>query len=126
VKIYIGGPMRGYNEFNFPAFDAMRDRIKTLDSSFEVVSPADLDREIGFDETQNSLDGFSCEDAMERDIKAMRDVDALILLSGSEWSKGARVEEAYARYRGIPVFYEAEFHQLMEHVVTKTLIKGTK
>lgn len=103
--------MRGYEKFNFPAFDAMAERLKKMDVI--PVSPATLDREAENNAhiEEQPLENFSStlEDFMERDIHAMRDVDALILLNGWHESKGAAVELAYARYRGIPVFTEREF-----------------
>lgn len=38
--------MRGHRLFNFPSFDRARDELKA--KGFEVVSPADIDREGGF------------------------------------------------------------------------------
>jgi len=40
--VYIAGPMRGYESFNFPAFDKARDTF--LGMGFNVISPADIDR----------------------------------------------------------------------------------
>lgn len=40
--VYVAGPMRGYEKFNFPAFDNARNRM--LDLGFNVISPADIDR----------------------------------------------------------------------------------
>ena len=47
MTIYIAGKMRGIPYYNFPAFDAARDRLR--ECGFSVVSPADLDRDVGFD-----------------------------------------------------------------------------
>lgn len=44
-RAYIAGPMRGYDRFNFPAFDAAKDRL--IEMGWDVVSPADLDRAVG-------------------------------------------------------------------------------
>jgi len=38
-SIYIAGPMTGYPEFNFPAFDAARDY---LERDWNVISPASV------------------------------------------------------------------------------------
>jgi hypothetical protein len=46
-RIYIAGPMRGHKHYNFPAFDAAAERLRRL--GFEPVSPADMDRALGFD-----------------------------------------------------------------------------
>lgn len=40
--VYIAGPMRGIEKFNFPAFDAARDAF--VAKGFNVISPADIDR----------------------------------------------------------------------------------
>lgn len=39
---YVAGPMRGCEKFNFPAFDACRDKL--LAQGYNVISPADIDR----------------------------------------------------------------------------------
>lgn len=39
---YIAGPMRGYEQFNFPAFDEARQIMVGL--GYNVISPADIDR----------------------------------------------------------------------------------
>jgi hypothetical protein len=46
--VYIAGPMRGYDKFNFPAFDAARDRFTAM--KWHVISPADIDRADNKDE----------------------------------------------------------------------------
>ena len=42
VKIYLAGPMTGYDKFNFPAFDFWFDFLTQAGHS--VFSPADNDR----------------------------------------------------------------------------------
>lgn len=44
-KIYIAGPMRGHELYNFPAFDAAEARLRRL--GYDVVNPAALDRARG-------------------------------------------------------------------------------
>ena len=41
-KIYIAGPMRGYENFNFPAFDAAAQLYRAI--GYEVFNPADKDK----------------------------------------------------------------------------------
>lgn len=43
MRIYIAGPMRGYPNFNFPAFDEAAARGRAL--GHEIISPAEIDRE---------------------------------------------------------------------------------
>lgn len=110
--IYIAGPMRGIKHFNFPAFDAAKELLRR---DYEVVSPADLDRAQGFDETDfpNDFDwvdlqsiGFSLHDAIDRDVKALKRCDAIYMLDGWERSKGAKAEKAMAEWLGLEVMYE--------------------
>lgn len=100
-KVYIAGPMRGYDQFNFPAFDDAADFLRTC--GYEVISPAEMDRELGFDETKNSLEGLDLDDARKRDLEAVMLVDMVAVLPGWRQSKGARAEVALAEWRGIPV-----------------------
>ena len=44
LTVYIAGPMRGYPRFNFDAFDAA---AEMLQDTCDVISPAQLDRDIG-------------------------------------------------------------------------------
>jgi hypothetical protein len=101
-SIYIAGPMTGYAEFNFPAFDKARD---ILEPDWHVISPADMDRELGFEVWHDVTPTFE-RNAMLRDIDAVMQVDAVYALKGWERSKGASAEVALAKWRGIPVHYE--------------------
>lgn len=95
--------MRSIPEWNFPAFDEARDRW--LACGWEVVSPADLDRDIGFNEEVRELPHDFIRGAMKRDLHAIADVcTAIALLPGWESSKGTAVELALARVLGLPVY----------------------
>ena len=100
MVVYIGGPMRGIECFNFPAFDRARDRITSL--GHIVISPADLDRQSGFSGIEPDVpDAREC---MLRDLHAIADsADAVALLPGWERSRGAAVEVAFAAYLGLPI-----------------------
>jgi len=102
-NIYIAGPMTGYPKYNFPAFDKARD---ILEPDWNVISPADMDRDLGFDPDDGIVTAEFLRDAMRRDIAAIMSVDALYALAGWEKSKGACAEIALAKWRGIPVHYE--------------------
>ena len=96
MKLYLGGPMRGYPDFNFPAFDDAAARLRA--GGFEVVSPAEHDREGGFDETAGSLDGFDMEAAIRWDLEQVIACDGIALLPGWEKSSGCAVELAMAKF----------------------------
>lgn len=103
MRAYIAGPMRGYPKWNFPAFD---DATRMLRSQgWEIINPAELDRDIGFDEDSDRLpDGF-IENAMRRDIEALLRVDAIVLLPGWEGSSGTAIELTVAKALGLRVFH---------------------
>lgn len=101
-KIYIAGPMRGYKDFNFPAFDTAEAKLKH--EGWDTISPAQMDRDIGFDELKDVPTQEWIDDAIARDINAIMGCDAICLLDGWEKSTGANAEKALAEWRGIPVY----------------------
>lgn len=112
---YLAGPMRGYAEFNFPAF---RSATKLLrDAGYGIISPHEMDEAAGF-----FWDGFTGNedlaefnfDLVERlleDIKAIARADCagVIALPGWEKSSGARAEAAYAQAVG------KDLYELLPH-----------
>jgi len=120
-KIYIAGPMRGHYQFNFPAFDRACLHLRARD--WIVVSPAELDRSIGFDPTDLPDDfdwndpakcDFSISDAIKRDVHAICGCDAIYLLKGWESSRGATAEKSIAEWLGLDVLYQEESDILEE------------
>jgi hypothetical protein len=87
MHYYIAGPMRGYDQCNFPAFDRARDHI--IGMGHVVTSPADLDRQIGFDPTagKGDLDSFYFDAALSRDVNAILSVDASRSCTGRRWRR---------------------------------------
>lgn len=112
MRVYVAGPMRGYPQFNFPAFDAARDRGRAL--GHDVVSPADIDREHGFDETAPppTITGAMLREFARRDVAAVLTCDALALLPGWERSSGALAELAVARWVGLKILDATTFGPL--------------
>lgn len=94
MKLYVAGPMRGYDQFNFPAFQEAAQRLRA--AGYEVASPHEGDLAMGFDPTRNSLEAFSMEDAVRRDVEMIIDADGVALLDRWWESKGARAEAAIA------------------------------
>lgn len=98
--------MTGVKSYNFPAFDAARDMLRA--EGWSVISPADMDRELGFDpdDTAFVITKEFLELAMKRDIEAIYKVDAIYMLDGWQESIGARAEHALATWRHIEVIYQ--------------------
>jgi hypothetical protein len=98
---YICGPMTNYPSFNFPAFDEAE---AALSKDWIVVSPAQMDREMGFDPDRDQVSPEFMYQARKRDVDALEMADAVFVLPGWEKSVGATAEMWYARWRGIPVY----------------------
>jgi hypothetical protein len=100
--------MRGYPEFNFPAFDAAAARLRG--EGHTVLSPADHDREIGFDEKTAQeaqiAGGQVLKDMILWDMWAVAEADAVYFLKGWEYSAGAKVEHALATFLSKVVEYQ--------------------
>lgn len=109
TKLYLAGPMRGYDLYNFPAFDEAAARLRV--AGYTVISPAELDRAVGFDErTTEPLPDDFMPAATRRDVEALLKVDGIALLPGWERSTGARLELAIARGIGIAAYTVARIH----------------
>lgn len=113
MKIYLAGPMRGYPQFNFPAFFAAAKRLRA--EGHEVFSPAEKDIQKHGDKlwktSRGSLagaekKGFSLRDALGLDLAYIcAEAEGVALLPGWKKSKGARAEKATAEALGIEVIY---------------------
>lgn len=110
-SIYIAGPMTGYQNYNFAAFDKARDKLNA--EGWTVISPADIDRENGFDALKGDDPEIVTKEFMRRamraDLDALQRVDAIYMLEGWEKSKGATAEYHVAKWRGIEVMFEIPF-----------------
>ncbi len=83
-RVYIAGPMTGYPEHNYPAFEAA---AKTLrDAGYDVVSPHEINPE-----------STPYVEAMRNDVRELITCDSICLLDGWERSRGAFGEEYLAR-----------------------------
>lgn len=93
VTLYLCGKMRGLPRFGFDNFDAARDYLTKM--GIDVISPADLDRDHGFDPA-GELGAFDVHAAMRRDIAAVLDwrTDGVVLIKGWRTSEGSAVERA--------------------------------
>lgn len=95
--------MRGYDQYNFPAFDAAAQYLRAM--GHEPVNPADLDREIGVDENTKVLPPNFIQDALRRDFYELTTCDAIAFLPGWEESSGARAERQVAEWIGNELYH---------------------
>lgn len=119
MKIYLAGPMRGYPEFNFPAFRRAAAMLRHYDH--EVFSPAEADdEEFGKDVSQGNLAGDEEQAAKEVGLTGLalkrnvfgrdttyicQQAEAIAMLPGWEHSLGAQAEWALARALGLDIIY---------------------
>lgn len=113
MRVYVGGPMRGIPEFNFPAFHAATAKLRA--EGHEVFNPAEKDNERhGKDISKGNVNGdeavatkehgFNLREALGHDLQFIcAEADAIALLPGWENSKGAKAEHATAVALGLEV-----------------------
>jgi hypothetical protein len=95
MKVYIAGPMRGYPDLNFPAFDAAAKELRA--AGYDVFNPAENDREKGYV-------GKPIDDCIMDDLTYIaREADAIALLPGWALSKGVTAEVALAEFLDLKV-----------------------
>ena len=110
MKLYLAGPMRGYDDFNFPAFRAAAAELRSM--GHEIFSPAEKDEEqfggaafqgkVEIQETKAASVGFDLRKALLMDLTYICSVaDGIALLKGWEKSYGATAESATAVALGL-------------------------
>lgn len=93
VVVYISGPMTGYPDHNYPAFNDAAELLS--DYGYGVVNPAD-----NFDGRKD----LTAETYLREDVSQMaKRCNAIYYLPGWQNSAGARVEYAVARALGFDV-----------------------
>jgi Domain of unknown function (DUF4406) len=87
-RVYISGPMGGWENHNFPAFNEAADKLRNL--GFEVENPAD----------KGIVDGWVWTDYLRYDLAKLVECDALHLLPNWYRSPGSRLEVHVASQLG--------------------------
>ena len=119
--IYQAGPMRGYDNYNFQAFEDGKIFLESL--GLEVISPHDIDIYEGWvtaryghwldDKTRKYRKSFTevvaspsldMTKVLRRDIEAILRVDAISFLPGWQTSQGCLIEDQVARAIGLPIY----------------------
>ena len=89
-RIYLSGPMTGFPDLNFPAFNRMAANLRS--AGHLVINPAEID---------HVSDEWA--DCLRLDIIHLMECGSVALLPGWESSKGALLEVHIARALGMPV-----------------------
>ena len=106
---YLAGPMRGYENFNFPAFHAAAEKLRQ--AGWVVFNPAEMDIELdGMNEDGSGLTEVEAGSYESLRRYAHRDTqllinklkseneDAIVLLPRWQESVGARAETGVAQW----------------------------
>lgn len=102
TRVYLAGPMRHLPDFNYPAFHAAAERLRS--DGFEVFNPAEQ-----FDGDQS----LEPKVYMQTDLRwIVENADEIHVLPGWQTSAGARVEVQVARAIGIPVIDYTTFQEV--------------
>ena len=105
---YVAGPMRGYSEFNFPAFARVAALLRQ--QGHDVISPHEHDLSLGLDPNK-PLDEqafpITTEDLLRWDLEQIIKVCTdLYMMAGWEQSEGATTEHTVARALRLRIHYE--------------------
>lgn len=101
MNVYVSGPMTGYVDFNRPAFFAAEEHLAS--QGWVVVNPARVDLE-GIEDVSD----WTHAQYLKRDLKMLLDCDAIYLLPGWKYSKGANIEHQTALACGIQILTETD------------------
>lgn len=98
LRVYLSGPMSGFPEWNFPAFNAAAEHLRN--AGYRVFNPAEL---------PHPADTTPLKVFMREDIRALLGADIVVVLPEWEKSKGARLEVLIAQNLGLEIRqYNAE------------------
>jgi len=103
-KVFIAGPMRGYEKYNFPKFDRIEAVLK--DHDIECVNPGRISRK--FKEKDVNCDIAVYNEMVRLQQEAERTCDTILLLDGWQWSKGAQLEVKTAAELGMQFLLESD------------------
>ncbi len=94
-KIYLSGKMTGLPNNGFEIFDKNRDFL--IERGWDVVSPADIDRSLGFDPTvPTAFSEEQYQETIKRDYAALLECDSIAFMPNWVNSRGALLESNFA------------------------------
>lgn len=116
TTVYLAGPMRGLAGCNFKEFDKFSGKLRDL-LGWEVLSPAEHDRETYGDRLDRTIDCsddeigefFDLQEAMAWDLSAIERSDLVVVLPFWKKSRGVESEMAHAELHGKPILLLTDF-----------------
>lgn len=107
MRIYLAGPIAGYERRNEPHFRAVEQVLAA--AGHDVIVPLDVlpwQHEGSCPRGYTTGEGHSSACWLRGDLPALLTADAVYMLDGWEWSRGASLEHRVAVECGLTVFYE--------------------
>ena len=104
MKIFISGPMTGYPDYNFPAFDKVEQLLNS--KGIKTVSPVTICQEYSQEAVIKDKTLFA--KMVEKQQDAEKTCTAILLLKGWEASNGARLELNTALKNCLDIFQESD------------------
>lgn len=102
-RIYISGPMGGYEYYNLPKFFKVADEMR--EAGYRVENPGDNDSKMLSKAIEKStLSTKTWEAYLRTDLRRLTKCDAVVVLPGWKASRGASLEVQVARELSIPVY----------------------
>lgn len=129
--IYVAGPMRGYDNWNYEAFNKHAESLRS--HGWTVVNPAELDSEYAkgkwsgengilesdphsFNPNLNYNHQEFLREVLLRDLSCIaKDCGAIYMMEGWEKSKGAKAEWALAKALGLNIYYQIPLPEYESH-----------
>lgn len=96
MKVYLSGPMSGYENWNGPAFEKYAAQLRA--KGLEVVSPWEMDKDV-HDQPYRTYLARDCFTILYPSYG----IEAVYMMPGWEKSKGAQLERHCAEAIGLPV-----------------------
>jgi nucleoside 2-deoxyribosyltransferase len=98
-RIYLAGPMRGYEDYNIPAFEKAASKLRN--QGYEVIVPHEID--VAKNRDPRVVGDVPLRVYMADDLPEVCKSDLVVMLPGWHMSQGARLERLVASEVGIPV-----------------------
>lgn len=120
TRIFIAGPMRGYENYNFKKFDHIEELLRQL--GFDVVNPARISRKFKESEVNSDIAVYNKMVDMQQD--AERTCNTILLLDGWQWSEGVKLEVRTASELGMQFLLESDIAEAIKYPVVHSQENG--
>lgn len=105
-RVYLSGPMSGYEGFNFDAFNSAAKWLREC-GYHDIFNPAEQGWGNG-DPTTGEVSDDEYLEFMREDIRQVASADMIVMLPGWRESRGATFELDVAKRLGLEVWYLTE------------------